>query len=118
MGEFRLAALLLAALVAFALVRSLAPENLLALILALLGLVCAAMTTVNLIQAWKANPRFLSGRALGWIQIGTGTALATVFRLLGQDPGSPAILVGLAYIGGGCLVVFTAALRAMLRRVK
>lgn len=114
MGEFRLAALLLLALIAFAFARNLGPGALLSLVLALLGLVCAGMTAINLIQAWKANPRFLSGRALGWIQIGTGTALATVFRLLGQEPGSLPILVGLAYIAGGCLVLLTAALRRML----
>ncbi len=116
MGEFRLAALLLLAVAGFTLARSFAPDAFLRLVLILLGFVCAGMTVINLIQAWNADPRFLSGRALGWIQIGTGTALATVFRLLGQEPGAPAILVGLAYIVGGCLVLLTAALRALLRR--
>lgn len=114
MGEFRLAALLLLAPVAFAFARNLGPDALLRLVLVLLALVCAGMTAINLIQAWKANPRFLSARALGWIQIGTGTALATFFRLLGQEPGSPAIVVALAYVGGGCLVLLTVALRRLL----
>ncbi len=116
MGEFRIAALLLLAIIIFTLARSLAPETFLSLILVLLALLCAGMTVVNLMQACKADPRFLSARALGWIQIGTGTALATVFRLLGQEPGSLPILVGLAYIAGGCLVLLAAALHALFNR--
>ena len=116
MAELRLIALLLLALLAYALARGLGPGTVLSLVLVILALIGLAMTIISSIQSWKADRRYLSGRALAWIQIGIGTALAATFAAAGHAQASPATAIALLYIAGGAVVLAIYIARPFLRR--
>lgn len=114
MSEFRLVIFFFLALGGFFLVRSLDPLLTLRLVVVLLILIAVGMTLLNLIQAWRRDPRFLSGFSLGGIQLGIGASLWFLFNRYQIDGFFMAQSIGPIYLAGAIIVFGLAGLRSLL----
>lgn len=91
------------------------PEVLLWVITAALVVINLGMTVINLIQAWRQDPRFLNGGLLGLVQMLLGIALLSAFLpTIGNRTES--WLVGFPFIAGGGLSVLLYYLRGVKLR--
>lgn len=87
------------------------PDTQLIILLGLLAVINLFTTIINLAQAWRRDPRFLSGVWLGLIQSATGAGLLGFFVWIGQAWGSVAVWLAFSYLIAGIAVLLAAGLR-------
>lgn len=112
MAELRWVFIILLLCLVAVLKRLLGPGMMLVLCWSGLALIGIAMTIINLLQAWKRDRRFLSGFALGGIQLCVGAALLMVFTALGVRWPELPIAIAVGYLCGGHGVLIIAIVRA------
>ena len=98
--------------------RALDPRITLLVVLAALTLINLAMTAISSVQAWRADPRFLSGTWLGLLQLFVGLGLAAVF--IGIADGFNPLSAGVAgaFVVGGLVVLAVRTAHLILRPVR
>tara|TARA_S200002703_G_C3609467_1_gene187203 strand:- start:28 stop:375 length:348 start_codon:yes stop_codon:yes gene_type:complete len=104
MIELLVIAIVIALAIALPWIRQLDPGLILIVITGLLNLINLGMTIINIIQARRRDPRFLTSGILGATQVFIGSSLLCVFYfILGQRPET--WLCGPPFIVGGILVL-------------
>lgn len=110
MSEFRIVVGLTLLVLFYFFLKAIDPRLLLYGVIGLLWAINLVMTIVSIIQAWRRDPRYLSGVSLGLIQIGIGLALVYgISAAIGRRV-SLADWVGMPFVAGGGVVLFAALL--------
>lgn len=118
MSEIRLVLFFFVALGSFFLLRGMDPLLTIRLVLITLAVIAVGMTLLNLIQAWRRDPRFLPGAILGTIQVIVGIALTFLFQHHQLHTGGLALSIGPLYVGGALLVWMVALLGFLRTRIR
>jgi len=102
--ELRLLLVILVLGIGIGLFRGLDPRIQLWWVGGLLWIISLVMTVINARQASRPDPRFLSGRALGAIQLLIGLGFSALFAM--GVPGFWVVLIGGCFFCGGVLVLW------------
>ncbi|MCH8475052.1 MAG: hypothetical protein LAT55_07485 [Opitutales bacterium] len=118
MSEIRIVVGLFLLVIFFFLLKAVDPRLLLFTVMGLLWVINLVMTVISIIQAWRRNPRYLSGFGLGAIQVAVGLALIFgISAAIGRRV-SLAEWVGFPFVVGGCMVLLVAVIGFLKKRKK
>ncbi|MCC5788293.1 MAG: hypothetical protein JJT75_01570 [Opitutales bacterium] len=110
MSEIRIVIGLFLLVFIFFALKAIDPRWLLFAVMGLLWIINLVMTVISVIQAWRRDPRFLSGFGLGIIQVGVGLALIFgITAAIGRRV-SLAEWVGFPFVAGGLIVLMVSAI--------